>query len=43
MNDTIEEEDYPHWNRIYIAVILFTIVVIAAIWGFSTIFTPPDA
>lgn len=33
-----EEQEYPHWNRVYIAVIITTIVVIAAMWFFSKSF-----
>jgi hypothetical protein len=34
------EHDYPHWNRVYIAVVLFTTAVIIALSIFSSIFTP---
>jgi hypothetical protein len=34
------EHEYPHWNRVYIAVVLFTTATIIAHWIFSTIFTP---
>lgn len=37
MNKT-EENEYPHWNRVYIAVIFTTVVVIAAMWLFSKSF-----
>ncbi len=33
-----EDPEYPHWNRVYIAVIITTIVVIAAMWLFSKSF-----
>ena len=32
--------DYPHWGRIYLAVILFAILVIVALWLFSEAYTP---
>jgi hypothetical protein len=32
--------EYPHWNRVYITVLLFTVVVIYGIWLFSSWFTP---
>jgi hypothetical protein len=34
------EHEYPHWNRVYIAVMVFTTAVIIALWIFSSIFTP---
>jgi hypothetical protein len=34
------EREYPHWNRVYAGVILFTIVTIVALWLFSRAFTP---
>jgi hypothetical protein len=33
-----EEQEYPHWNRVYLVVIIVTIVVIAALWLFSKSF-----
>jgi hypothetical protein len=33
-----EEQEYPHWHCVYIAVIITTIVVIAAMWLFSKSF-----
>ncbi len=30
-----EEHEYPHWNRVYLIVIIYTIIVIGAIWLFS--------
>lgn len=32
------EEEYPHWNRVYIAVIVTTVIVITAMWFFSKSF-----
>lgn len=31
---------YPHWNRVYLAVVLFTVLVIVGLWLFSRAFTP---
>ena len=36
----IEPSDSPHWPRVYIAVIIFTVITIAALAIFSSIFTP---
>ena len=36
--DKPEEQEYPHWNRVYLAVIIFMIMVIAALWLFSKTF-----
>ena len=33
-----EEQEYPYWNRVYLAVIIVTIIVIAAMWLFSKSF-----
>ncbi|HKQ78979.1 MAG TPA: hypothetical protein VJ810_35100 [Blastocatellia bacterium] len=33
-----EEREYPHWNRVYITVIIFTICIIIALWLFSRMF-----
>ncbi len=33
-----EEQEYAHWNRVYLAVIIVTIAVIAALWLFSKSF-----
>jgi hypothetical protein len=33
-----EEQEYPHWNRVYSAVLITTIIVIAAMWLFSKSF-----
>ena len=30
-----EENEYPHWNRVYAVVVIYTIIVIGAIWLFS--------
>lgn len=34
----MEEPEYPHWHRVYLAVIVVTIAVIAALWLFSKSF-----
>ena len=33
-----EEREYPHWNRVYITVIIFTICLIVVLWLFSSMF-----
>ena len=33
-----DELDYPHWNRVYIIVVIYTIVLIVLIWAFSRMF-----
>ncbi|MFN0120382.1 MAG: hypothetical protein ACKV2V_07765 [Blastocatellia bacterium] len=33
------EFEYPHWNRVYAAVIVTLIVVITALWLFSRTFS----
>jgi hypothetical protein len=36
--DKPEEQEFQHWGRVYVAVVLTTIVVIAALWLFSKTF-----
>ena len=39
MNQSTEDEiEYPHWNRVYFTVIVYTIVLIVALWLFSRMF-----
>ena len=40
MNDkqTDVEREYPHWNRVYITVIVYTIALIVGLWLFSRMF-----
>jgi hypothetical protein len=33
-----EEGEYPHWNRVYITVIIYTICLIVGLWLFSRVF-----
>jgi len=33
-----EEREYPHWNRVYITVIIFTTCLIVGLWLFSRMF-----
>ena len=33
-----EEREYPHWNRVYITVIIYTICLIVGLWLFSKVF-----
>jgi hypothetical protein len=33
-----DEREYPHWNRVYIAVIIYTIALIIGLWVFSKAF-----
>ena len=35
-----EPQEYAHWNRVYIAVIVFTVLTIVGLWLFSKAFTP---
>jgi len=37
--DRHDEQDFSHWNRIYLAVIIYTAITIAALWEFSAFFT----
>ena len=34
-NPPDEEQEYPHWNRVYLTVIIFTIALILALWLIS--------
>ncbi len=39
MNQPTEDErEYPHWNRVYITVIVYTIALIVGLWIFSKLF-----
>lgn len=39
MNQAPEEErEYPHWNRVYITVIVYSIALIIGLWLFSQMF-----
>lgn len=38
MNSEPPNSEYPHWNRVYLAVIVVTVAVIAALWLFSKSF-----
>jgi hypothetical protein len=33
-----EEREYPHWKRVYITVIIYTICLIVGLWLFSRMF-----
>lgn len=33
-----EEQEYPYWNRVYVAVFVTLIVVIAALWIFTKMY-----
>lgn len=33
-----EEREYPHWNRVYAAVIVFATALIIGLWLFSRLF-----
>ncbi|HVK39205.1 MAG TPA: hypothetical protein VNA88_11765 [Candidatus Kapabacteria bacterium] len=35
-----QPKEFPHWNRVYAAVILFTVLTIVGLWLFSRAFTP---
>ena len=34
-NQLDEEQEYPHWNRVYITVIIYSIALIFALWLIS--------
>jgi len=36
--DKQNEREYPYWNRVYGAVIIYTIVLIIGLWAFSRMF-----
>jgi hypothetical protein len=33
-----DEREYPHWKRVYITVIIYTIALIIGLWAFSKLF-----
>jgi hypothetical protein len=33
-----EEGEFPHWNRVYLTVIIYTICLIVGLWLFSRMF-----
>ena len=33
-----EEQEYPYWNRVYVAVVVFLVIVISALWMFMKTF-----
>lgn len=30
-----DEQEYPHWNRVYLSVIVYTIALIIVLWFIS--------
>jgi hypothetical protein len=36
--DSTHDREYLHWNRVYLAVILTLMIVIAALWIFSSMY-----
>jgi hypothetical protein len=41
MNQSTEgdgEREYPHWNRVYLSVIIYTTCLIVGLWLFSRMF-----
>ena len=38
-SDLQDAHGYERWNRIYLAVIIFTILVIISLWVFSRVFS----
>jgi len=41
MNEPIrhdEEREYPHWKRVYITIIVYTICLIVGLWAFGKLF-----
>jgi len=37
-NESGEEREDPRWNRVYIIVIIYTIILITGLWAFSRMF-----
>jgi hypothetical protein len=33
-----EEREYPHWNRVYITVVIYTIALIIGLWALAKTF-----
>lgn len=33
-----DEREYPHWGRVYVIVIIFTVIVIIGLWAFSKLY-----
>ncbi|MFN8004834.1 MAG: hypothetical protein U0X75_27920 [Acidobacteriota bacterium] len=33
-----QEREYPHWQRVYLIVIVYTVVLIVGLWAFSRLF-----
>ncbi len=33
-----EEQEYPYWNRVYLAVVIFLVIVISSLWMFMKAF-----
>lgn len=33
-----DEQEYPHWRRVYLTVIIYTIALISGLWAFSKLF-----
>jgi hypothetical protein len=41
MNESTQREkerEYPHWNRVYITVVIYSICLIVGLWLFSRMF-----
>jgi hypothetical protein len=37
-NEQQDEREYPYWNRVYVIVMIYTIVLIIGLWAFSRLF-----
>ena len=37
-DSSAEEREYPHWNRVYAVVLVYTAALIVGIWLFSRAF-----
>jgi len=35
MQEDHNDGEYPHWNRVYITVIIYTLALIIGLWAFS--------
>ena len=33
-----DEQEYPHWRRVYLTVIIYTSALIIGLWAFSKLF-----
>lgn len=36
--DQETEQEYPHWNRVYLIVVLYSIAIMVGLWLFSRMY-----